>query len=104
MLETVYLILLLSRKEKWGYFNVPRLYNKASLLKDLPGTIGILARAKYYKPFFGEYALIRQGVEITHPNMIKTGKQVNINHDTVIRARYGVSIGDYTMISWRCNI
>jgi len=74
------------------------------LLRLLPTQIGILARAKHYKPFFGNHTLIRQGVIITHPQNMKTGRNVNINHDTVIRARYGVTIGDHTMISWRVNI
>lgn len=73
-------------------------------LTTMPGEIGILARAKYYQTYVGNYVRIRTGVIITNPEKLKIGKCVNINHDTVIRAKYGVEIGDYTMISWRVNI
>jgi len=70
----------------------------------MPGDLGILTRAKYYKSYVGNYVLIRTGVIISDPKKLKIGKSVNINHDAVIRAKYGVEIGDYTMISWRVNI
>ena len=41
---------------------------------------------------------------ISHPKYLRLGKHVNINQDTIIRSRYGVEIGDYTLVSWRCNI
>jgi acetyltransferase-like isoleucine patch superfamily enzyme len=75
-----------------------------NLLTTMPGDFGVLLRAKYYQKYVGNYVLIRQGVIISHPEKLKVGKSVNVNRDTVIRAKYGVEIGDYTMISWRVNI
>ena len=73
-------------------------------LSFIPGRVGILLRARYYKPFIGNSALIRYGVVITHPENLKVGKMVSIGIDSFIRSAYGVTIGDYTMISWRVNI
>ena len=74
------------------------------LLRILPDGFGDTARARFYHRFVGNYALIRYGVVINHPQNLRLRKCVSIGKYTVIRARYGVEIGDYTLISWRVNI
>ena len=75
-----------------------------SILRRIPSNIGNILRSNYYRKFVGNYSLIRYGVIISHPENLRLGKGVSIGYDTIIRAKNGVEIGDYTMVSWRVNI
>ena len=73
----------------------------------IPGTIGVGVRLLLYKMFLkrcGGGVLFKPFITLTFPERISLGHNVSVNEYTTIDGDGGVSIGDYTRISYRVTI
>jgi len=72
-----------------------------SILRSIPGKLGIYIRSKYYGSIFihyGEDAFIRENVVISHRQEISIGFRSGINTNCWISAHGGLDIGKNVLI------
>jgi acetyltransferase-like isoleucine patch superfamily enzyme len=97
--------------EKISAFDVVFKYTLRDLLigsaNVVPGTLGVGLRLLLYKLFLrrcGGGVMFKPFITLNFPERIKMGNHVSVNEYTAIDGDGGVTIGDFTRISYRVTI
>lgn len=100
-------------KEFWWAMRSPegRVALRYTLVRDLPGSYGFLARRRALRPWLaaaGPNLRIHVGARFRNPHKLRVGENVTIGVDNFLQAAGGIAIGDHSLLGpgvkiWSAN-